>query len=393
MVSSFIMATGKIMDRITFINPGKLVFGPGCFQGLLDDLPAGGPKRLFILGIPVLDSFLQERFGTITGAGIAFEIYTGIEQEPSFGNLEQVLEKARRFQAEGVIGIGGGSVLDTAKLLAVLLDGKQGLADIKGMNPIRQRNTYLACVPTTSGTGSEVSPNAIFFDDNTGNKQGVISPFLVPDAAYIDPELTISLPPKETAATGMDALTHCIEAYANRNAHPVVDGIALEGIRRIGSSLKKAFVEGDDLQARSDMSLGSMCGGMCLGPVNTAAVHALSYPLGSIHKVPHGLANAILLPHVLRFNAEVSPERYRDIALALGAEAKNDSMETALEGIRMIEQLMEDCALPVTLSGYGISEGSIDDMVESAMQVKRLLKNNIRDMSSRDAREIYLKAL
>ncbi len=381
------------MNKITFINPGKLVFGPGSFRDLLDDLPSEGLKRFFVLGIPVLDSLLAGKLASLEGTGIRCEIYSGIEREPSFGDLERVLEMARDFGAEGVVGIGGGSVLDTAKLLAVLLDGSQGIKEVKGINVIKGRKTYLACVPTTSGTGSEVSPNAIFFDDDTGGKQGVISPHLVPDAAYIDPELTLNLPPGETAATGMDALTHCIEAYANRNAHPMVDGIALEGIRRIGSSLKKAFDEGTDLRARTDLALGSMCGGMCLGPVNTAAVHALAYPLGSIHKVPHGRANALLLPHVLRFNAEASPGRYRDIALALGAEGKNDPMDTALEGIRLIEQLLTDCRLPVRLREYNITKDKLDEMVGSAMQVQRLLKNNVKDLAPGDVREIYERAL
>jgi alcohol dehydrogenase class IV len=278
-------------------------------------------------------------------------------------------------------------------MLAAMLNSRQEISEVKGKDLLRGRDCYLACLPTTSGTGSEVSPNAIFYDDADGSKQGIISPFLVPDASYIDPEMTVGLPPKETAATGMDALTHCIEAYANRNAHPVVDGIALQGIRRIGSGLIPAFWNGDDLVARTEMSIGSMCGGMCLGPVNTAAVHALAYPLGSIHGLAHGLANALLLPHVLRFNLDAAIGRYRDIALALGAEAGVNARTTALEGIRIIEKMVRACSLPDRLSGVGIGEPDIGEMVNSAMQVQRLLVNNPKELTAEDARKIYTTAL
>jgi alcohol dehydrogenase class IV len=187
----------------------------------------------------------------------------------------------------------------------------------------------------------------------------------------------------------MDALTHCIEAYANKNAHPMVDSIALEGIRQIGRGLEAAYGDGSDLKARTAMSLGSMYGGMCLGPVNTAAVHALAYPLGSIHKIPHGVSNALLLPHVIRFNMQADPERYSDIAMALGIAGGGSHTETALAGISLIESIMSKCELPARLSELGIAKCDIKAMAESAMQVQRLLKNNPRELNSRDAEEIY----
>ncbi len=381
------------MDRIKFQNPGKLVFGPGCFQPFVEDLAEEGLQRIFVLGIPVLESTLAGPLERLREKGIEIGINTGIEREPTFGDLEKVLEQARDFGADGIIGIGGGSVLDTAKLLAAMLKSRQKFSEVIGKDLLQGRDCYLACLPTTSGTGSEVSPNAIFIDDETGNKQGVISPHLVPDAACIDPELTLSLPPAETAATGMDALTHCIEAYANRFAHPLVDGIALEGIRRVASSLKRAVENGNDLDARTDLSLASMLGGMCLGPVNTAAVHALAYPLGTLHKIPHGLSNAILLPWVLRFNIDAAPQRYGNIALALGASRRKDARDTALEGVRIIERLLVDCGLPGRISELGIRQNDIEDMVGSAMQVQRLLKNNPKEIGPGDAREIYLSAM
>ncbi len=197
---------------------------------------------------------------------------------------------------------GGGSAMDVAKLVAALLDGRQQIGEVFGIGKLAGRSTPLACVPTTSGTGSEVSPIAIVQDSADGLKKGVISPYLVPDAAFVDPLLTLGMPPAVTASTGIDALTHCIEAYANRQAHPLVDTWALEGIRRIARSLPAAYADGRNVAARTDVALGSMYGGMCLGPVNTAAVHALAYPLGSDFGVAHGTSNAVLLEHVLEFN-------------------------------------------------------------------------------------------
>ncbi len=187
----------------------------------------------------------------------------------------------------------------------------------------------LVCLPTTAGTGAEVSPNAILLDEADELKKGVVSPHLVPDAAFVDPLLTISVPPAVTAATGLDALTHCIEAYANKFAHPIVDIYALQGIKLISANLVRAVRNGGDIEARAALSLGSLYGGLCLGPVNTAAVHALAYPLGGRFHIAHGVSNALLLPHVLRFNFSAAPERYAEISAALGVARNGSALTTA----------------------------------------------------------------
>jgi alcohol dehydrogenase class IV len=219
-----------------------------------------------------------------------------------------------------------------------------------------------------------------------------ISPSLVPDAAFVDPALTLSVPPALTAATGLDALTHCIEAFANRFAHPFVDTFALEGIRRIAAHLPRAVRDGSDIEARSHVALGSLYGGLCLGPVNTAAVHALAYPLGSRFRMAHGLSNALLLPHVLRFNVEAMPARYAAIALALGATPGRDDRETAARGIDRIDELCAACGLAPRLSAHGVSSGVIPELAEAAMKVTRLLKNNPRVVTLADAERIYREA-
>jgi alcohol dehydrogenase class IV len=195
-----------------------------------------------------------------------------------------------------------------------------------------------------------------------------------------------------TASTGLDALTHCIEAYANRQAHPLVDTWALEGIRRIARSLPTAFDNGADITARSDVALGSLYGGLCLGPVNTAAVHALAYPLGSDFGVAHGVSNAVLLPHVLEFNLPAAPERYAEVARALGVATDGAADDVARRGVEFIRALNRRCRIPAHIAELGVPESAIDKLAESALTVQRLLQQNPRVVTLQDARAIYRSA-
>jgi alcohol dehydrogenase class IV len=237
-----------------------------------------------------------------------------------------------------------------------------------------------------------VSPNAILVDDRDNQKKGFISPFLVPDIVYVDPLLTVSVPPAITAATGLDALTHCLEAYTNKFAQPFIDMYASEGMRLIAANLVRAVKQGDDGEARSRVAMGSLLGGFCLGPVNTAAVHALSYPLGSSFHLPHGLSNALLLPYVMEFNIPAAVERYADVAVALGCDREKGAMATALKGVEKIRQLIRECGIPATLREVGIPQEAIPGMAADAMKIVRLLKNNPRLVGLEDAIGIYKSA-
>jgi alcohol dehydrogenase class IV len=296
---------------------------------------------------------------------------------------------ARAEKIDGVLGIGGGSAIDVAKLVAALMNGEQRVDEVFGINQLRSRELPLVCLPTTAGTGAEVSPNAILLDEADELKKGVVSPYLVPDAAFVDPLLTVSVPPAVTAATGLDALTHCIEAYANKFAHPIVDMYALEGVRLISSNLIRAVQHGADLEARAALALGSLYGGLCLGPVNTAAVHALAYPLGGKFHVPHGVSNAVLLPHVLRFNIDAAPTRYAEVAVALGVARNGSDAGTAERGVDLLSRLSRDCGVPQSLSHLNIPREAIPAMAGAAMKVTRLLKNNLRPLTEADAARIY----
>lgn len=375
------------MKGITLMQPQKIVFGTGCMQQFCKDYLAMGYKRLFILTAPVLRAMVEKSIKPLEG--IEIEIYDNINAEPSVSDFKCVLAKAQAFDADSVIGVGGGSVLDLAKLVATLLTSEQNVEDLFGIGFVAKRGVWFACIPTTAGTGSEVSPNAILLDERDNQKKGIVSEHLMANAAYIDPELTWTVPAKVTAETGMDALTHCIEAYTNKFAHPLVDMYAMMGIKLIAANLLRAVKDGKDVEAREAMALGSMYGGLCLGPVNTAAVHALSYPIGGEFHKSHGLSNAVLLPTVMRFNIPANTKKYAEIAVACGCPAGKDDTETAENGVRFIEQLSKDCGIPQSLLEIGIPQTAVDGMAKAAMDCQRLLKNNPREVTEQDCRDIY----
>ena len=380
------------MQKISIYNPCKTVFGSNSIDQMAEDYIASGKKRIYILSVPVVIEMIQNQLAKLKNAGIEIAINERIAAEPTFSDFNNIIAEARAFKPDSVAGIGGGSVMDVAKLVAEFITLDKPLTDYVGIGLLPERKTHLVCAPTTSGTGSEVSPNSILMDDVNGGKKGIISPYLIPDASYIDPDLTTGLPPALTAYTGIDALTHCIEAYANKYAHPLIDTYAITGISLIAKNLKRAFDNGNDREARANLSMGSLLGGICLGPVNTGAVHALAYPLGNDYKIAHGLSNAVLLPYVMEFNLPEAEARYAEIALAMGTPDKGNSKDTALAGLELVKKLITDCNVPLKLREIGIKEQSIESMAESALLVQRLLKNNVREVTLQDAISIYTKA-
>jgi alcohol dehydrogenase class IV len=389
------------MKSITLLQPQKIVFGTGCIQTLVDDYLKLGLKRLYVLTAPPILPLIQEALITLKGAGVSIELFDQIMAEPTLNDFNRIVTKARLFHADSVGGIGAGCMLDVAKLVAAFADSDQQAADCFGTGFIKKKGLWLACLPTTAGTGSEVSPNAILLDERDHLKKGIVSPFLIADAAYVDPKLTWTVPAKVTADTGMDALTHCIEAYTNKFAHPSVDIYALQGIRLIAANLERAVTLARDnkpadlsdnpayVEAREALAFGSLYGGLCLGPVNTAAVHALSYPLGGEFHIPHGLSNAILLPSVMKFNAPANIKRHAEVAIALGCEPGKNDEETAQRGVDFIYRLAAAVGIPDKLTALGIPQTAVDGMAKAAMQVQRLLKNNPREVTEQDARNIY----
>ena len=378
-------------ERLQIIFPGKLIFGNGTLSQLADEVLQLQPKKVFIATITPLENTIADFIAALKNSGVEIVTDTSIVQEPSFADFEKLMQTVTPFNPDIVIGIGGGSVLDVAKLVAAQLENEQQLKDYVGIGLLKGRKKKLICVPATSGTGSEVSPNAILVDEEN-QKKGIISPYLVPDIVYVDPLLTVSVPPAITAATGLDALTHCLEAYTNKFAQPFIDMYAYEGMRLIAANIETTVKNGNDIAAREKVAMGSLLGGFCLGPVNTAGVHALSYPLGSMFHLAHGLSNALLLPYVMQFNIPAAANRYADVAVALGCKRLDSDTATAFAGVKKIMELSKACGIPSTLQEVNVPESAIPQMAADAMKIQRLLKNNPREITEQDAIAIYKAA-
>ncbi len=380
------------MQSLTISFPGKLIFGNGKIEQLKDEVLIFTSKKVVIITIEPLMPVVEKIARGLKDAYLEVQIDSTTDKEPSFNDFKKLMRRVGHLNPDVVIGIGGGSVLDLAKLVAAQLDNRQTLEEYVGIGLLQGRRKALICVPTTSGTGSEASPNAILVDDNDGQKKGIISQYLVPDVVIVDPQLTVSVPPSVTAATGIDALTHCLEAYTNKFAHPMIDLYAYKGMQLIAANIVQAVKNGNDEVVRTEVALGSLYGGICLGPVNTAAVHALSYPLGSMFHLPHGLSNALLLPYVMEYNLVASPQRYAEVAVALGCKEETDDVSTAKKGVEKIKELIKDCGLPLQLRAAGVTEDAIPVMAEQSMKIQRLLKNNPREVTEADAIAIYKAA-
>ena len=380
-------------NELNLVHVRHVYIGAGISGRCAKDIAASGAKKALIITSKPIAAMTEPMLAQLADMGVAAKLHSAPDGEPTRAHLRDALDVARGFEAEFIVGFGGGSAIDVAKLVAALMDSRKSFDDVANEGLQSLRKLPLACIPTTAGTGSEVTPIAIIEDEDAELKKGIVSPQLVPDYAYLDAQLTASMPRNVTASTGLDALTHCIEAYANKASHPVVDCWALEGIGLIAGNLETACSEPENMAAREAMLIASHLGGMCLGPVNTAAVHALAYPMGGEFHVPHGVANSLLLPHVIRFNALEAPARYANVAHALGVARSGDAAIDAEAGIARIEALSAAVGIDRRLRDVGIGSNALPKMAAAAMTVQRLLKNNPREVSEAQALQIYEAAL
>jgi alcohol dehydrogenase len=374
----------ELLRPIELLRPAAVEFGAGTATSVGRWATANDHTGTLI----VADAFNAKRVDMLGLTG-EVTVFGDVEPEPGVPNLERLLAVAEAARPDLVIGFGGGSAMDLAKLAAVLLGSGQTLAEVIGPERANRRRCALVQVPTTSGTGSEAGTRALVTDPVTHNKLAVQSRHMLADLAVIDPELTLTVPAPITAATGVDALAHCVEAFTNRKAHPAIDHYALEGIRLVGRYLACAVTDGGDREARAGLALASFYGGICLGPVNTTAGHAVAYPLGTRHHIPHGAACALIFPHTLTFNAPVTRERTAAILRALQLEVAGDD-----EGV-IRAAAYGYCAslgLEMRLSRLGVPESDLETMAEEAHAIRRLLDNNPRDISREDILAIYRMA-
>jgi alcohol dehydrogenase len=372
-----------LLTPIAIERPPLIKFGSGSAAEVGAFARAKGCARPLV----VSDAFNASRVGLLDLPGKP-AVFGTVRPEPDIPNLNALLEVANEIRPDLVIGFGGGSAMDLAKLAAVLPGSGQSIHDVAGAEKVNGRTVALALVPTTSGTGSEAGTRALITDPATQNKLAVQSRYMLADLAAVDPDLTLTVPPAVTAATGVDALAHCAEAYTSRKAHPLIDLYALEGIRLVGHFLSRAVRNGSDREARAGLALASLYGGFCLGPVNTTAGHAVAYPLGTRHHIPHGLACALIFPHTLAFNASAVSQKTASIQEALGlAQGKS---ETAIRGAAL-----DWCAalgIDMRLSHHGVPEADLEAMASEAHAIRRLLDNNPRDISQAEILAMYRAA-
>lgn len=346
----------------------------------------------------VTDGFLHKSgllnpaLASLAEHGWQVTVIDDVVADPPEHIVLEATERARRAEAEVVLGLGGGSSMDVAKLIAALLPTEQPLKEMYGIGKITGTRLPLIQVPTTAGTGSEVTAVSIVTTGET-TKMGVVSPQLYADLAILDAELTIGLPSAITAATGIDAMVHAIEAYTTAHLkNPVSDMLAVKALHLLSRHLLRACNDGSDREAREAMLVGAMFAGQAFANAPVAAVHALAYPVGGIFHVAHGLSNSLVLPHVLRFNAPAASVLYAEIADVMvpgvtgSAEAKTHSLISALEDIA------EATRIPRTLREVGVKEGDLARMASDAMLQTRLLGNNPRPVTETDALAIYTAA-
>ncbi|TEB09052.1 iron-containing alcohol dehydrogenase [Pelotomaculum propionicicum] len=379
-----------------FRSARNIIFGVDALQEITNVVKELKGSRVLILtdqgvmkaGIPGLAKNILVR------DGIETEIYDKVQPEPTIESFEECLQFAREGKFNLVVGIGGGSSMDICKLISAMLANPGKVQDYFGVNLLKNQGIPKIAIPTTSGTGSEVTAIGILKDVEQELKIGVVSPYNYPDAAIVDPLLTLKLPPKVTASTGMDALTHAIEAYTSLGASPITDVLAEKAMALIASSLRTAVSNGSDVQARYNMSLGSLLAGIAFANAGVTAVHALSFPLGGAFEVPHGVANTVMLPYVMEYNYVANLNKFARVAELMGEKISQlSAREAAAKSIESVKALAYDIEVPVGLREINVPETAIKQLAEGAATVTRILVNNPRQMSLADITRIFEKAM
>lgn len=383
------------MSQFSFETTPKIICEQGG-AGRLGDIAKGlGITRLFLvtdLGL-IKAKLLDGALASLAAAGVAATVFSDVLADPPELSVQAAVDAARAAGADGVVGFGGGSSMDTAKLVALLARTPQALPDIYGIGLARGPRLPLIQVPTTAGTGSEVTPISILTTPSH-EKKGVVSPLLYPDVALLDSRLTLGLPPVVTAMTGVDAMVHAIEAFTTRlKKNPLSDALAIKALQLLYANLPGAVNEGTDATVRENMLLGSLFAGMAFANAPVAAVHALAYPLGGHYGLPHGLTNSLVFVPVLKFNLAAAQGLYAELGRAILPEqrAAADS-EAAAAFVAAISERVAAMPYAQTLRDAGVKEDALPMLARDAMNVQRLLVNNPRDVAYDDALTIYRAA-
>ena len=383
----------------TFYSPPKIITGDGCATALGSEAVALGAGKVVI----VTDKVLHEKTDIVTRAleslkemGIVAEIFDDVEPDPLVSTAVRCAEFARIKSPSVIVGLGGGSAMDVAKATSAILGNDTPLDQMWGTGNVPRPGLPMILMPTTAGTGSEVTPNSIMTDikpDGSHMKKGIVSPFILAKTAIVDPLLTVTAPPAITASTGMDALTHAIETYVSRNAQPLTMPLALEAITLIGKYLRRAVANGGDLEARRNMAYASLMAGLAFANGLLGGVHAIAMAMGGQFGVAHGIANALMLPYVMEFNEMAATAKFARIAAALGERVEALSERDAAHRATLaVHRLVEDLGLPHNLGDVRIPAEAIPALAEESFGNQRLLRNNPRTATLQDMVRILERA-
>ncbi|MEM6774607.1 MAG: iron-containing alcohol dehydrogenase [Pseudomonadota bacterium] len=383
------------MQSYSFNSVARVVSGAGEALKLAAHCQDLGAGRVLLVTDPglVTIGLIGPVQAALEEAGVVVHRFAEVAEDPPEAIVLAAADAARQHEAQAVIAVGGGSSMDVAKVVAVLLGGSQELPELYGVDKVSGGRLPLILVPTTAGTGSEATPVAVITTGET-TKAGVSSPVLLPDVAVLDADLTLGLPAPITAMTGVDAMVHAIEAYTSKlRKNPISDMLARNALDLLARNIRTAVNDGAQREARGAMLLGAMQAGQAFANAPVAAVHALAYPLGGHYHIPHGLSNSLVLPQVLRFNLPAAASRYAELAeLVTGGKAVGSDEARAIILIEALEGLIVDLKLPATLAAAGVREDSLETLAADAMLQERLLINNPRDVSYDDALSVYRAA-
>jgi alcohol dehydrogenase class IV len=385
------------MNRITlFRTTPRIIMGPGALKNLADEVCNLKAKKVLIVTDKGLMSagVIKKATDILLDANIKYTIFDKVQADPRYEIVADCVKAIQLENIDTVIGIGGGSPIDIAKVAAVMATNKGPINEYFGIDLVPEPGLRTIVIPTTAGTGSEVTPIAILSDEAEKLKKGIVSSYLFPKVAILDSTLTLDLPPQVTAATGMDSLIHAVEAFTSRNAYWITDMMAREALSLIVGNIRTAFANGSDLEARTHMLEGSLLAGMAFANAGVTAVHAFAYPIGAEFHIPHGVANSIMLAPVMEFNMLGNIKKFAELADLMGENTAGMSQrEMAKAAVKAMKTLSEDLQIPRNLSQFGVKDTDIPMLAEGVMKVTRLLANNPRVLTKEDAEKIYRNVL
>lgn len=380
----------------SFRSPHLILAGIGSIERLPEEAKAlEAKKALLVTDKGVVESGVAEKVrDLLKNAGITTDTFDNVISDPDIACAEACVAMAKKGKYDLTLGVGGGSPMDIASVASVMCTNPGRVHDYLGVNLVKKPGISTILIPTTAGTGAEATPNAILTDVEDKLKKAVVSPYIFPTVAIVDPLLTVSMPPTVTSSSGIDALTHAIETYTSNNANILSELFSKEAIIRTGRSLRTAVANGNNMEARYDMSIASLYAGIAITNAGVTAVHALAYPLGGTFNVAHGIANGLLLPYVMEFNVLGDIPKFAQIAQFLGEKVDHlPLLEQAYHGAQAVKAIYGDLKIPQSLTELKIPKEAIPEMAKAAINVTRLMANNPREMTVEDIERIYEKAL